>query len=563
MSIMNDNDYIYLDEAKDNKNLYGNIFEGILGKVTLDDKTKTFKISKMNFKKFLIRLREMYKSRGLSNLFDKRYSAWSTFMWEKEKISKDKMKIVELSVPLFFALEIYSLFLDIGEFYKLPWYNNVAKGIYKKTWISNYETREQVITNTSALSKLNFKPKDYQLEFIKQYETLKHIYDLEGYILSFDQGLGKTFTAIGLAECLGKDQIVIVCPNSLKENWAYEIRSYFKIYSLNEEHWKKSVYVHGVEKLQNYTRQTKYIIVNQESIPKIYDLLKPNKNSMIIVDESHNFRNNDGKRTKELLALKEILNCKDNLLMSGTPIKATPDELIPALRMIDPYFTADLASKYEKAFSSDSVEISRIVKNRFSRTIYRRTKDEVLKLPEKHIRELYVKVTNEEEFYLSTLQNLIAEEFSKVYKEKLTHLKAYQSEFNGLVEKYSSASPKETKDYLDFINCRVDPTKNDIIIHERREEIYKKFLETYVFPNIKNDKDKERLKFLLTQYVYMVNSARGIALGKILPKARTKCFIEMWKQNRQQFLNIIDECPKKTIIFTLFSSVSSILYFFV
>ena len=49
-----------------------------------------------------------------------------------------------------------------------------------------------------------------------------------GYILAFEQGLGKTLTSIGLAECLKVDHVYIVCPNSLKENWALEIRKYYK-----------------------------------------------------------------------------------------------------------------------------------------------------------------------------------------------------------------------------------------------------------------------------------------------------------------------------------------------
>ena len=42
--------------------------------------------------------------------------------------------------------------------------------------------------------------------------------------------------------------------------------------------------------------------------------------------------------------------------MSGTPIKATANEIVPSLRMIDPHFTPKLAALYDKTFSSTSVE---------------------------------------------------------------------------------------------------------------------------------------------------------------------------------------------------------------
>lgn len=370
--------------------IYEKLGSSIHGRILLYRDEKRFVIKGLNFDKFIVRLKQMYDYRGIGSLFKKRYSMWSQMLFNKDRIRRSQMKIVELSVPLFFALEIYQIFRDLADYYNLPFYNKVSNEVWNKTWISNSSKKEtqDIETDTTNIKLFNYTLKDYQLEFIKPYKKLLYMYDLEGYILSFEQGLGKTFTAVALAECLNKDKIFIICPNSLKENWAYEIKSYYKIYS-NAKLWLNDVYVHNIPKFKN-SKDPKFIIVNQESIDKIFDIAKKysSNDNMIIVDESHNFRNENSQRSKNLFKLKEILNCKDTLLMSGTPIKATPDEIIPSLTMIDPYFTEDIAQLYRKAFSNCSQEVLRVVKERFGRIIYRKTKKDVLHLPEKTYRRI-------------------------------------------------------------------------------------------------------------------------------------------------------------------------------
>jgi SNF2 family DNA or RNA helicase len=85
---------------------------------------------------------------------------------------------------------------------------------------------------------------------------------LEGYILSFEQGLGKTLTSVALAEALGKDQVVIVCPNTIRENWAMEIKEYFNKYE-DDDTFYDEVYVTNNKKYA-VTAKTKYFIVNHE-----------------------------------------------------------------------------------------------------------------------------------------------------------------------------------------------------------------------------------------------------------------------------------------------------------
>lgn len=547
--------------------VYGIIFEagnsniikfGLSNKVYLNKDNKTFTITNINFNKFLLRLKEMYNYNRITNLFDAKYSLISLFLYKKNIITKDKLRITNLEVHLFFALELYKIFLDMSEFYNLKYYKTVADQIYYKTWVSKYDTVEDTYTNLTNLKNFNYTLKDYQLEFVREYTNMKNKYELEGQILSFEQGLGKTFTSIALAECLNKKQVVIVCPNSLRDVWAYEIKNYYKIYD-NESLWKKDIYVHNNGEL-NKSKNPRFIIVNQESIEKIYNIIDKSKDSMIIVDECHNFRNYNSNRTNKLFKLKEILNCKDNLMMSGTPIKATPEEIVPVLMMIDPYFTDELAKVYIKAFSNASEEISRVVKERFNRVLYRRTKNQVLELPDKYIDSLRLSIKNADRYIVKNIRKEIKEEFEIEYAKKLKVMSKIKKEFEIMVVKYSSASYIDTMNYLKYINSSADPDKDKLDVGEYKQEYFNSFLKEFVYPNIDNKEDRDRLKYLTSQYVYAMQSATGLAIGKILPPAKTNCYIEIFHHNIDLFIDMINNNIKKTIIFTPFLQVANDTY---
>ena len=69
--------------------------------------------------------------------------------------------------------------------------------------------------------------------------------------------------------------------------------------------------------------------------------------------------------------------------------------------------------------------------------------------------------------------------------------------------------------------------------------------------------DRDRLEFLVKNYVHAYNVAMGKANGEILPKARANCYSDIFNQNVKYFTDLIDKCPKKTIIFTPYKSIVS------
>lgn len=438
----------------------------------------------------------------------------------------------------------------------LSYYKKIYEEIESNTWLKNAINEEEYHINLDNLKNIKYQLKDYQINFLKFYYNITNKNNLDGYILSFDQGLGKTLTSIALAECLNKDYVYIVCPNSLKENWSYEIKNYFYKYE-DEEKWKSEVFVIGNNKYV-YTEQTKYIIINQESIQKSFNYINKN-NSIIIVDESHNFRDLTSQRSKLLLELKKQLKCKDVLMMSGTPIKANPNELIPSLLMVDPLFDNNAVKVYNSCFNIDSHAAKNIVRSRFDKIIYRRTKNEVLSLPEKYIENLFFPIKTSENFTIEYIRQKVNDEFKKEYELRLKDDKSMRKEFIDLVTLYSNSTKEDLDYYIDLINNHVNSEDNNPM-HELTEEFFNSYVNLYVIPNIE-DKDKlNRINYLCKKFINMRKSAMGSVIGKIIPPARSKMFIQLFKENKNEIINKIKNNSKKTIIFTTMLEVVNEIY---
>lgn len=526
-------------------------------KIKIDKKANKIYIKGINYNKFLVRIKDMYDTRSVNNIFTKNYTVFTQKLWEQKKIRGNQRKMSNLEVDLFFAQELYNILMELADYYNMNYYKRMAKYIYDNTYLSNADKQPTVKVDMSILDRsLNekYKPKDFQEEFIRKYFEYKEIYELDGYILSFDQGLGKTFTAACIAEIINPDQVIIICLNSLKENWANELRMYFKRYN-NEETFKEEVYVHGISK-QKYSDKTKYIIVNNESINKIFPLVKGTKSTMIVVDESQNFRNLDSLQTKNMLKLKEITKCKDNLIMSGTPIKANPSEIVPAMIMIDPTFTMDLARVYIKSFTSNVESLSNVVTPRFNKTVYRKTKDQVLNLPTKTVTNFQLKYRNEEPYLMRTVRNQINERFKEILASYKDEIDAVKDEFRQTTLKYSSQDRTTTLDYIKFVDNGQDYES----IHDSLYDLYDGFLRQQVYPNIKDKKEYDRYKYVVSVYVYLTQKCFFLAMGEIMPKVKAQAFIELYDNNIDLIVKMIDNNPKKTVIFSTIVEVVEHIY---
>ena len=246
---------------------------------------------------FFNKLRKEYKTSKLEHLFD---------VIGIRLFSANKRTIV---IHKFFVPEL----LYLLDKYNFP--NSLITTIRSNTWVGAVRP----VTGSVDLNYINQTMQvslyDHQTEFLKSYLPNKIKNHLRGYLLSFEQGLGKTITSICLMEGLKKERIVIICPkNTMMETWNAHLNKFFKD--------TQKVWVAGYTKGPLYA-SARWIIVNYERIDEVKEFLikNPMNNLGIIVDESHNFLRTSSQRTQQLIDLANYNRNADILMMSGTPIK--------------------------------------------------------------------------------------------------------------------------------------------------------------------------------------------------------------------------------------------------
>lgn len=163
--------------------------------------------------------------------------------------------------------------------------------------------------------------------FKHQIEGRNFLVEKRKAILADQMGLGKSFTSIMAAEDLGITNLVL-CPASLKTNWAREILS------VNEQ---ANITILSGSKEEPYSQgfSSKWLIVNYDIVYKKenYEKIKNGGFETVILDEAHYIKNHGSKRTKATLTL--VAGIRNRFLLTGTPIMNRPEELYTLLKAID------------------------------------------------------------------------------------------------------------------------------------------------------------------------------------------------------------------------------------
>jgi SWI/SNF-related matrix-associated actin-dependent regulator of chromatin subfamily A-like protein 1 len=142
---------------------------------------------------------------------------------------------------------------------------------------------------------------------------------LKDAIIADEMGLGKTIQALALANELGPDELLVVCPAGLRINWSRESARWLC--------FSKARIISYNELADNF----------DEYAAKVWPL--------VVFDESQYLKNPTSKRSRASLALR----AESRLFLSGTPIVNRPRELWPILQSIDPAAWGSL-HEYGKAY---------------------------------------------------------------------------------------------------------------------------------------------------------------------------------------------------------------------
>ncbi|MEG7896004.1 helicase-related protein [Bacillus paranthracis] len=138
----------------------------------------------------------------------------------------------------------------------------------------------------------------------------------KGCILADSVGLGKTFSALAVIKYfeLRNDRVLVLCPKKLRDNWTVYTQN-DKRNSLSADRFNYDVLNHtDLSRDQGYSGEIRLNTINWSN----YDL--------VVIDESHNFRNNSARKdrlTRYQKLMQDIIKkgVKTKvLLLSATPV---------------------------------------------------------------------------------------------------------------------------------------------------------------------------------------------------------------------------------------------------
>ena len=428
---------------------------------------------------------------------------------------------------------------------------NLSQLLVENTWLHSLENHITNQTKHSYLDKFNVQFKDYQMDFIENvYFTEKQRMSLHGYLLAFEPGLGKTLTGLATMEDSNKQYTIIVCPkNTIHNVWENEINSKYKT--------KQSIW--SIDSSEPLTSKYKFYIVNYESMNKLIPILGElrKKSGGLIVDETHNFKDDDASRTRVLYTVVDNANISDILLMSGTPIKAMGKEMIPILKLLDPTrFTPEVEERFKHIFGKSAQIATDVMAHRLGKVMHRKRKVDVLQLPEKTIAELKIKIPNGNKYTLENVKELVV----KFRKERLEYYsknyKKYEEMYTRTLEVFKKSlitkeDIKEFENYLDDVDHVIrygyDTEEDRLVV--KRVNVYEK---TKIIPYLKGQDKKD---FMASRAVvkYVELKVLGEILGRLLNNLRADMFKEMIQHSGIDI--IVKEAAKKTICFSTYVDV--------
>jgi superfamily II DNA or RNA helicase len=216
-------------------------------------------------------------------------------------------------------------------------------------------------------------------------------------LLADDMGLGKTVQAIAAATLLKQlrdiQRVLIVCPASLKHQWAREIRRFTSL----------SVQViegNKIQRRQLYRDLQFFNTINYELVRFDEEQLSQHEFDLVILDEAQRIKN---WRTKTADRVKR-LRSPYAFVLTGTPLENRLDELYSIFQFIDPTILGPLWRFNERYYETErrpsgSYKVLGYtnldeLRHRIAPYVLRRVREEVLlDLPERIDSNFFVEMT--------------------------------------------------------------------------------------------------------------------------------------------------------------------------
>lgn len=308
---------------------------------------------------------------------------------------------------------------------------------------------------------IDYSKYDHRPPLTHQKEAIEKLTGSRRFILADDMGLGKTTSTIIAALETGAKKILIICPASLKINWEREIANYTN----------RSVYIAEGKK---FSTESDFVIVNYDILKNFHDpkdkensLLFKSEFELVVLDEAHMVSNAQAQRTKIINSYVKTI--KRVWLLTGTPMTSRPMNYYNLLNIIESpvaqnwmayairycqgyQFTAGNRKVWNVTGASNLEEL----RDRTSKQILRRLKEEVLDLPDKIITPVYLRLKSKE------YEDLMGE-YYEWFDKNSNESSSLTVQFSKLMKVRKVISNEKVKQTIEFVENIIDQGKKVII----------------------------------------------------------------------------------------------------
>ena len=257
-----------------------------------------------------------------------------------------------------------------------------------------------------------------------QVQGLLHLAFNRRALLADDMGLGKTVQALAasvlLKEIKGIERALVVCPASLKHQWAREIERFSSL---------SVTVVQGPKEKRRllYDDPSFFTVINYELTLHDRPVLERLRPDLVILDEAQRIRN---WKTKTADAVKSIPS-KYAFVLTGTPLENRLDDLYSIFQFIDPRILGPLWRFNERYFVLEPRKggVYKIrghknldeLRSRIAPKVLRRTRAEVLsELPDRVDNTYFVEMTREQTGPYEDYKAVVAQLAARAEKRPLT-----------------------------------------------------------------------------------------------------------------------------------------------
>jgi SWI/SNF-related matrix-associated actin-dependent regulator 1 of chromatin subfamily A len=334
---------------------------------------------------------------------------------------------------------------------------------FEKDSLSEFWVPKSSLIKSQTVDEVNidYSKYDHRPPLSHQKEAIEKLLGSRRFILADDMGLGKTTSTIIAALETGAKKILIVCPASLKINWEREIANYSD----------RTCYIAEGKK---FSTEADFVIVNYDILKNFHNkedkensLLLQSNFELVILDEAHMVSNAQAQRTKLINDFTK--NIKRVWLLTGTPMTSRPINYYNLLNIIESPVAQNwmaYAIRYcqgfqfragnRKVWNVTGASNLEELRDRTSKQILRRLKENVLDLPDKIITPVYLRTSSKE------YKDLMGEyyEWLENKKEESSSLTV---QFSKLMKVRKVIANEKVKDTIEFAQNIIDQGKKVII----------------------------------------------------------------------------------------------------